>query len=434
MALFSNLFKRTEEAPRPALAALLSERALPADLPGLVELARDFEHFKTVERVAFADAIAEVHGAGQDLPEPWKFAQYDVLPELVPHWQGERDPFFHRPFCEGLTLRVRLGDRRLTKAWPALFEVSLDDILDQALHNLREKAKTATFERLPSGIYRSTFQDPHIGASSLILLPEFWGNIFPGQNHFVAVPNDSTLLVAPQVLLPKLVEAATKALETGKPMLLATLLQHIEKKLVTANLQDPHPIAQPQRELRQMDLLEALRAQDGDLDPAQAGPIQLGTLRNNQNRTSSYATWIEGGPVALPEVDLVAFVSAAGDPLGIYFRPTLPRIHEIKGVALELWGPRRLRYETFPNAEQLSRLEVFATAEQMKAMVQEGQKSSSSSSSSGSPGSPGSRSSQGGPRPTPPTAAAAPNAPGLQGASPIPAHLRNAGLGIQNKD
>jgi len=423
MALFSRFFKQTEEAPRPELGVLLAERSLPSDLPGLAELTKDFDHFSAAERVAYLDAVAELNHAGVALPEPWKFAQYEVFPELVPHWVGEHEAFFHRPFCEGLTLRVRIGDLRLTKAWAVLFETSMDEILDQALYNLHEKAKDAGFERLPSGIYQSTFRDPCVGPSALLLLPELWDHLFPGQNHFLAVPTQETLLVAPQVLLPKLLEATTKIIAATERVLLATLLTQVEKKLVVANMQDPHPIAQPQRELRQLDLMQALRAQDQDLDPAVEGmakPMPLGTLRNSQGRTLTYATWTEGPAIALPEVDLIAFIGAKGEPLGIYFRPTLPRIHELHGTVIPIWGPRRSRFEGFPTAEQLARLEVFATAEQMKAMGQD---------TAPKPA----------PKPTTPAAANALNTPGavqntLPPNPPLPNNLRGTVLGIQGDD
>lgn len=423
MALFSRFFKHTDEVPRPELGALLSERSLPPDLPGLDELTKDFVHFSTLERVTYLDAVADLHQAGIALPEPWKFAQYEVLPELVPHWVGERDGVFHRPFCEGLTLRVRIGEHRLTKAWAVLFETSLEEVVDQALYNLHEKAKEASFERLPSGIYQSTFHDPFVGSSALLLLPELWDHLFPGQNHFLAIPTADTLLVAPQVLLPKLLEAATKVIGTTDQVLLATIMTQVEKKLVPANMQDPHPIAQPQRELRQLDLLQALRAQDRALDPAVDGmawPMPLGTLRNSQGRTLTYATWNEGNPIALPEVDLIAFVRADGESLGIYFRPSLPRIQELRGKTIPLWGPRRSRFDGFPTAEQLERLEVFATAEQMKAMGQD---------TAPKPA----------PRPTTPAAANALNTPGaplntVQTATPLPNNLREAVLGVQGED
>lgn len=423
MALFSRFFKHIDEAPRPELDALLAERSLPPDLTGLAELTRDFEHFSAIERVAYLDAVAELHQAGLALPEPWKFAQYEVLPELVPHWVGEREAFFHRPFCDGLTLRVRIGDHRLTSAWAVLFETSMEEVLDQALYNLREKAKDAGFDRLPSGIYQSNFHDPFVGSSALLLLPEFWEHLFPGQNHFLAIPTPETLLVAPQVLLPKLLEATTKIIGATEHVLLATLMTQVEKKLVPANMQDPHPIAQPQRELRQLDLLQALRAQDAALDPSLEGmakPMPLGTLRNSQGRTLTYATWIEGSPVALPEVDLLAFTKADGEPLGIYFRPTLPRIHELHSTAIPIWGPRRSRFDGFPTAEQLARLEVFATAEQMKAMGQQQTEKAAL-------------------RPTTPAAANALNTPGspqnlVQAAAPLPKSLQGAILGVQGDD
>ena len=128
-----------------------------------------------------------------------------------------------------------------------------------------------------------------------------------------------------------------------------------------------------QRELKHLDLIEALRHQEQDLDPALGRPALVAMLKTNQGKPVTVASWLAGAPVLLPETDLIGFSSADGEPLGIFTRQSLPRIQELRGEAVAIWGPRRVRYEGFPTAEQLGRLERFATAEQMKSIQAPGQ-------------------------------------------------------------
>jgi len=215
--------------------------------------------------------------------------------------------------------------------------------------------------------------------------------------------------VAPQVLLPKLLEAIGKASAGEGKRLMSAILQLIDNNLLVANLQDPHPIAQPQRELRQGDLLYAYRVQDRDLDPALGVGADMGILKTQQGKAISYAIWVEGRPVLLPDSDLVGFVSAKGEPLGLYARQTLPRISELRGTALDIWGPRRIRFEGFPTKEQLGRLECFATPEQMAGIFKPAAA-------------------------TPKAGAPVPSASPLlaQANSPVPPHLRGQTLGVQD--
>lgn len=141
------------------------------------------------------------------------------------------------------------------------------------------------------------------------------------------------------------------------------------------------------------------------------------------------ATWTAGAPVLLPEAELVSFLSESGEPLGIYLRQSLPRISEIRGEMVNIWGPRRVRFQDFPTAEQLARLECFATAEQVKAM-QAQPAGRTQPSQPGRPPAPASK------------AVPAPGAPAAPGTNPfstqptanLPRHLQGAGLGVQNKD
>ena len=91
--------------------------------------------------------------------------------------------------------------------------------------------------------------------------------MFPGQNTFLAIPTEDELLVAPQVLLPQLVEAVTRSLAGPGPRLMGTIYQQVGQNFLPASLQDPHPMAQPQRELRQADLIDAYRAQEAACRP-----------------------------------------------------------------------------------------------------------------------------------------------------------------------
>jgi hypothetical protein len=408
MAFLSRLFSRAESAPLPLLETLLQERGLPRDIPGLDDLVPDFEHQDAEDRERWVDALVELREAGFPLPPMWPDVQEILMPELVPTWKGERDGFYFKPFVEGLCQQVLVGTQRMPDAWLTLWGVAEDDVLERALDQLRERSRKKPFQRLPSGIYESTFGDG-LDASRL-LLPELWEDLFPGQNTFVAVPNPGRLLVAPQVLLPKLVEAVNDALGNDADRLFATIFQVLGNDILPANLHEPHPIAQPQRELRQSDLLHAYRAQEEALDPALGAIAPVGIMRTQQGRSISYTLWSEGRPVLLPETDMIVFVNAKGKPLGMYIRKTMPRISELRGVPVDIWGPTRLRYEGFPTAEQLSRLECAANGEQVHEIIK------------ASPG-------QG--RPSAPQAAPPQMA---QAASPVPPHLRGLNLGMQSKD
>jgi hypothetical protein len=412
MSFLSKFFARAEAAPLPALPDLLRERGLPEEIPGLEPFMEIFEHLQAEERIRWADAVAELRQKDWPFPPSWIDAQFEVIPEIVPTWKAEREQRFYRPVIEGLSERIRLGQEAIPEAWLALWDVSLDDVLERALDHLRANSKGKSFERLPSGVYRSAYGDGLDAAR--ILLPELWGGLFPGQNTFVAIPCEDQLLLAPQVLLPKLLETIGQALAApAAPRVQGVILQFVNQKLLPANLQDPHPIAQPQRELRQGDLLEAYRIQEEDLDPALGVSAPMTMLKTGQGRSVTMGLWTEGKPVLLPECDSIGFVSKSGQPLGIYFRQTLPRIPELKGSVVEIWGPRRMRYEGFPTAEQLARLEAFASPEQMAQIFK-----------NAGPARPGA------PRPN---AAIAPP-PVSSSSSPVPQHLRGQSLGVQDGD
>ena len=406
---FFDLFRsRADEAPLPGLAALLEARGLPGELPGLAALAPGFEaHRKAEEREAWVAAVAELHEQGLPLPEPWVGAQDHLLPELVPAWQAEREGRWCRGFIDGLSQRIRVGDRVMPAAWLTLWDQSADDVLELALDHLRNRSE-GSFERLPSGAYRSPWRDGLDAAR--LLLPELWHGLFKDQHPFLAIPTADTLLAVPQILLPKLMDEVGRSLQSGAKPLQLAVIERIHDKLMTARLQDPHPMSAPQRELKHMDLLQALRQQEQDLDPALGLPATVSMVKTSQGKPLTMALWNEGAPILLPETDLIAFSARNGEPVGIFLRQTLPRIHELKGEAVSIWGPRRVRYEGFPTSEQLSRLEQFATAEQMKSLQTPA----------------GNRATA--PRPGPGVPFSA------QGAAPLPRHLQAAGLGTQNSD
>ncbi|MBI1754380.1 MAG: hypothetical protein HY014_18075 [Acidobacteria bacterium] len=418
MGFFDRFRSRADEAPLPDLAALLEARGLSPDLPGLKALEPGFEaHRKADERVAWADAVAESVASGLALPEPWIDAQDHVLPELVPTWQSEREGRWSRGFIDGLNQRIRVGRAQsadsvaMPAAWLKLWDQSADDVLDLALDHLRHRSEGA-FERLPSGAYRSPWRD---GADAArLLLPEVWQGLFKDQHPFLAIPAADTLLAAPQILLPKLMEEVGRSVQAGARPLQLAVIERIGEKLMTARLQDPHPMAAPQKEMKHMDLLEALRHQEKDLDPALGLCAGVNLVKTHQGKPLTMAIWTEGAPVLLPETDLIAFSARNGEALGIFARQTLPRIHELRGEPVSIWGPRRVRYEGFPTAEQLSRLERFATAEQMKALLVPAQNPASA-------------------RPAAPRPAT--GAPfNAQGVAPLPRHLQGAGLGVQDSE
>ncbi len=408
MGFFSKLLNRADEAPLPDLGALLEAQGLPRDLPGLAPLQEDFDHLrKASDRIAWVEAVKVLHDRRLPLPVPWLDAIDHLLPELIPAWQAERDGHHARPFAEGICWRVTVHGTPMHGAWLHLWGAHAEEVYDRALEHLRERSEDSLFERLPSGVYRCSRQDGLDAAR--VLLRDQWENLFPGQNTFLTLPTVNDFLLAPQVLLPKLVEETNKALQGGHRRILGVILLKVDQQLTPANLQDPHPIAQPQRELRQLDFTECLKAQEQDLDPGEACFPQIAIVRTNQGRTVTMANWNEGRPVLLPEVDLIAFADRT-TYLGAFWRQTLPRIQELKGTPVEIWGPRRLRFDGFPTPEQLGRLECFATAEQMNAMAKAG------------PEKPQRRPGQ-----APPPEASGASA----SSSPVPAHLRGLSLGVQ---
>lgn len=414
MAFLSRFFQSTPKQVLPTLEEILGARNLPVDLPGLEPHLEEFPHLGAEERAHWGDAVRELMDHGWALPPLWAEAQDHLAPRLVPNWKGERDGFFYRPYLEGLALRMAVCGQTMPAPWLTLWGVTWEDLLDRSMDQLRERSLHCPFQRQPSGIYRGAFPDGHSAAR--FLLPELWRGLFPGQNIFLAIPSEDELYVAPQVLLPQLVETVVKSLGGPGPRLMGTVYQQVDDHFLPANLQDPHPMAQPQRELRQGDQLEAYRAQEASLGADLGEPAPVGLIHSQQGRSVSYTLWREGRPVLVPETDLVGFVTADGRPLGIYFRQTLPRISELRSTPVDIWGPRRLRYEGFPTAVQLARLERFATPEQMADLFR----------------------SPGGARPRPVNAPmqepAASGARAAQISSPVPAHLRGLSLGVQGKD
>jgi hypothetical protein len=389
----------------------MEARGLPLDLPGLAELTPGFEaHRKAEEREAWADAVAVLQGQGLPLPAPWSEAQDHLLPELVPAWHAEREGRWSRSFIDGLSQRIRVGDLVMPTAWLTLWDQSADEVLDLALDHLRHRSEGA-FERLPSGVYRSPWRDGLDAAR--LLLPDVWHPLFKDQHPFLAIPAANVLLAAPQILLPRLMDEVGRVMKAGGAPLQLAVLERIDDKLMTARLQDPHPMSSPQKELKHLDLIEALRNQERDLDPALGRPAAMTMVKNGQGKPLTMATWMAGAPVLLPEADVIAFVGENGEPLGIFSRQTLPRIHELKGEEVSAWGPRRVRYAGFPTVDQLARLERFATPEQMKAL-------------------------QAPPavRPAPPASRPEPGGGqfSTQGVPNLPRHLQGAGLGVQDKD
>jgi hypothetical protein len=417
MSFLSRFFHSGDSTPIPDFDEVLRERGIPADTPGLEPFREEFRHVQATEREAWLTALQATLAQGWSLPPEWIDAQFDLMPDVVPLWQAERDGFHYRPHVEGLAVRILACGQVIPPPWFTLWGLKPEDVLDRALEQLAEKSKDKPFKRLPSGIYEAEYGDGR--ASARILLPELWTHLFPGQNTFVAIPSEDVLLASPQVLLPKLVEAIAHALGRPGRRVMATIYQYVDGILLPANLQDPHPIAQPQRELRQSDVAEAYRAQAESLGDSQGIPAPMGVLRTQQGRSVSFSTWQEGAPVLLPDSDLVGFLAADGRPLGIFFRQTLPRISELHGTPVDIWGPRRLRFEGFPTPDQLERLECFATADQMAALMK------------GSAPHPAHA-------PRPSTASMANQATGgalsSSGSSPVPAHLRGLSLGIQGDD
>jgi len=413
------LFSGQKEEHFPALAELLEARGVPADEPCLNdELLATFDSFRPPEREAFADALASLNSKGLPLPPAWRDAQYELLPQVVPIWQGQRDPYHFRPCFDNLCKQLLVYGKPVPPEWLTLWDISEDEVESIAMEHLEEKTKDKPYMRQASGIYRSNFRDGL--DASRILLPDCWCQLFPGQNTFVAIPRQDLMLVAPQVLLPKLVEAVGESLkESGRELLVATLYQWVGNKLMPASLQEPHPMIQPQREFRQTDSLAAYAAQAAELAKMGIGePCHLGMVHTKQGRTLTVATWLEGKPALVPDSDLVGFVSSKGRPLGLYWRQTLPRIQRLKGDQVDIWGPRRMQFATFPSNEELGELECFAPAEVHAQILGQNAPQKRQAPGGGAPQSRQSEAASG----------------SMSSNSPVPAHLRGLSLGMQDDD
>jgi hypothetical protein len=402
MGFLDKIFRRTP-SHLPALAPLLEAKGLQVTAK-LEALRHVFDHLHEEKaREAWVEAVAELKAQGLSLPPPFDESLDDLLPELVPAWRAEREGRFARLLSEGLRVRVAFNGTAIPAAWLKIWDIEPEDLMERAVENLRRRTPKKAFERLPNGVYRSPWKDGHDAAR--ILLPEVWRDLMKDQKPFMALPNTSTMLIAPQVLLPKLVDAAGPALK--EKILQGTLLERVDDQWLPARLQEPHPMSGPQRELKLMDLMQALRAQEFDLDPGLGKPAPVGILQVPNQRPMLMANWMGGRPCLLPEVDLIAFYTPDGAPLGIYWRQTLPRISELKPEPVDIWGPRRQRFDGFPTGEQRERLERFANAQQMMEMLKGG-------------------------RPAPEGAPAKPPPPS-EGAAPIPAHLQGR-LGVQEAE
>ena len=364
MGFLDKFTKRAPAAPLPSLESLMEGKGLPFSLEALAPHREAFEHLAdAAHREAWVAALSALAAKRLSLPANWDEAQEEILPELVPAWVPERDGGFARLCIEGLRMRLRAGDRVVEPADLTLWDITDDTAVEQALENLRRRTPNKTFERLPSGIYRGPWRDGLDVAR--LLLPDLWKDLLKDQRPFMAAPHGGCLLFAPQVLLPKLVDAISQELGKG-PLIQAALFERVVDQWLPARMQEPHPIAFPQKELKALDLTTTLRAQAQDLDPALGRPAPVVTLRTQEGRPLTMATWTAGGPCLLPsDCDLIGFMTADGAPLGVYFRQSLPRLAELKGEALPIWGPRRVRYERFPTGEEREQLERFADAKQM---------------------------------------------------------------------
>ncbi len=368
MGFLDKLLKRAPEAPLPSLEALAGELGLPFGSEALAPHLEAFEHLRdAAHREAWVAALRALADKKLDLPAIWDEAQDEILPELVPAWVPEREGGFAKLCIEGLRMRLRVGDRPGARVVQAadltLWDISDETAVEQALHNLELRSTVKAFDRLPSGIYRAPWKDGFDAAR--LLLPALWKDVLKDQRPFMAAPHGGCLLIAPQVLLPKLVEAVSQELGKG-PLLQAALFERVGDQWLPARMQEPHPIAFPQKELKAVDLIQALRAQGPDLDPALGLPASLTTLKTQDGRPLTMAVWTAGTPCLLPsDCDLVGFLTADGAPLGIYWRQSLPRLAELKGEAVAIWGPRRVRYDRAPTGDERERLERFADAQQM---------------------------------------------------------------------
>ncbi|HJW08926.1 MAG TPA: hypothetical protein VJ483_04780, partial [Holophagaceae bacterium] len=185
MGFLDKIFRRTP-SDLPALAPLLEARGL-AGSAKLEALTHAFDHLhEAAEREAWVDAVADLKAQGLSLPPPFDEALEDLLPELVPAWRAEREGRFARLLSEGLRIRIAYLGTAIPAAWLKIWDVDAEDLMERAIDNLRRKTPKKPFEKLPSGIYRSPWNDGHDAAR--ILLPELWRDLMKDQKPFMGLP------------------------------------------------------------------------------------------------------------------------------------------------------------------------------------------------------------------------------------------------------
>lgn len=294
-------------------------------------------------------------------------ARAQLIAQLRPRTFADLSaPVVHRVVAERLALCLCL-DTPLTLQYftpDRLVEWDLDEetAFTVALAHLERRSAEplAQLERLPTGLYRSTWQDTFDATRAI--LPSVVGRVPAAGGRAVGIPNRNTLLVADladERALRALV-AETRAAYDHPRAVSARLYVPIDGGLEPLRLPDGHPLARDLRELDLLDLAGEYATQTEALNQRHAAEgldLFVASFRPNETddgRIYSYAVWTEGVPTLLPETDLVALVE---QPVGTDVAFSLYPFERVRAVAADLLEPVQCyppRYRTlgFPTPEQ----------------------------------------------------------------------------------
>ena len=246
----------------------------------------------------------------------------------------------------------------------ALWQVPFEQVLGDALDNLRELPEHGGWQQIGQGVWSGEWGDSY--DSSRILLPDLIHRVGV-RDPVVAVPfrnalmltsagNEAGIALMARVIGHRL-EDSQRWLSFQPLRLEGTQwLPHAPLVAVDAwhllNLRNTAALAESQKEL-----LDALHARRG-LGLAVAS-CQL--MARDDLGTFSFSVWPEGADTLLPRTEFIVFNRRDDDPDGPLLVPW-PEATSVVGPLMEPTdhAPERWRVRGFPDAAQLARLKELA--------------------------------------------------------------------------
>jgi hypothetical protein len=260
--------------------------------------------------------------------------------------------------------------------------VSLDEALDIALQNLREKTPEAQFEMGDCGVYRATYGDNY--DPSRLLLPELIAQIDLHGDPVAVVPNRETLLVTGvenEAGLVRMGEMAMDAMKLPRPRS-GIPLRFRNGRWETFEVPNEHPAAAIFTSLKNTTLASAYGAQERTLerknaeagDDVRVAEYFMSAAADSEYVVRSMSILSKGIPTMLPETDLITLSNsnarevtvapwlkvqhALGErmrPMGLYperyYVDGFPSDEDLEGIGIEGWTRRPMDNDDVPGPD-----------------------------------------------------------------------------------